>query len=145
MADTSSGYPAGIDSFTSGVTSLDAATDSLNALNASASSGGVALDPATGESLLKALNAHLDEIDRWLERVSPLSARLPLGANPVSNEMTDLFSRRALNSEQAYGVVLARYRAAVRATADAVNTAISNTQALDADHADKYATKFQNL
>ncbi len=132
--------PAGINSFTTGITAIDDATTSTRAFNTLANSGQVTLDPETGERLIKALDSHIDEIDSCVSRAgsSPLGRFAPLGANPVSNTMREIFSRKANGEAESFMDVLTAYRTAIGETRQAVSTAITNFQRVDADHAVKF-------
>jgi hypothetical protein len=97
-------------------------------------SGKLALDPATGEELRKLLLEQVEQVDSWLARAGRLARPAPLGANPVSDAMSDKFESRAEGDPLSFVNVMTAYRTVLQDTHDQVSAAITKYQQVDEDH-----------
>jgi hypothetical protein len=98
------------------------------------SSGKVMLDPATGEELRKLLLEQVEQVDSWLARAGRLARPAPLGANPVSDAMSNKFESRAEGDPLSFVNVMAAYRTVLQDTHDQVSAAITKYEQTDEDH-----------
>ncbi|HWO65189.1 MAG TPA: YtxH domain-containing protein [Umezawaea sp.] len=97
-------------------------------------SGKVLLDPATGEELRKLLREQVEQVDSWLARAGRLARPAPLGANPVSDAMSEKFESRAEGDPYSFVNVMSAYRTVLQDTHDQVSAAITKYQQVDEDH-----------
>ncbi|HEX6343709.1 hypothetical protein [Umezawaea sp.] len=97
-------------------------------------SGKVMLDPVTGEELRKLLREQVEQVDSWLARAGRLARPAPLGANPVSDAMSNKFESRAEGDPLSFVNVMTAYRKVLQDTHDQVSAAITKYQQVDEDH-----------
>ncbi|GGM44173.1 hypothetical protein GCM10012275_14000 [Longimycelium tulufanense] len=100
---------------------------SMRGLTAAASSsGGFAVDSATGQKMKDALTRIQDSVDRMLGQMKVVQRRTPLGSSPIAQAVAEKNELAAGGDNESAEYVLRKYKEVLAQAVEAVEKSVSN-------------------